>query len=162
MGHSSKHIGLDCPKRRFAGGQLGSLNGRTPPPHQARATTVANACTAALWRPEITTPLPPFAKASRRAADAGQRAGNQDNGGAHIASPLYGADMPGLRARTKTVYHRSGAGVPRIYADVGDLGFPGGFGKYFVRGQGHTWEAWHEIWSCGICVISWPSPKREV
>ena len=43
--------------------------------------------------------------------------------------------MPGLRARTETVYHRSFAGIPRVYADVGDLGFPGGFGKYFVRSR---------------------------
>ena len=45
--------------------------------------------------------------------------------------------MPGLRARTETVYHRSGAGIPRVYADVGDLGFPGGFGKYFVRSRSY-------------------------
>src|ERR1700731_3463578 len=66
-----------------------------------------------------------------------QRAGNQDNGGAHIASSLHGVDMPGLRARTETVYHRSDAGIPRVYADVGNLGFPGGFGKYFVRSRSY-------------------------
>jgi hypothetical protein len=41
--------------------------------------------------------------------------------------------MPGLPARAETVYHRPGAGIPRIDADAGDLGFPGVCGKYFVR-----------------------------
>ena len=69
--------------------------------------------------------------------------------------------MPGLRARTETVYHRSGAGIPRIDADVQDLGFPGGFGKDFVSSRSYL-GGMAEIWSCGICVISWPSPRREV
>jgi LysR family hca operon transcriptional activator len=45
--------------------------------------------------------------------------------------------MPGVPARAETVYHRPGAGIPRIDADVGDLGFPGGFGKYFVRSRSY-------------------------
>ncbi len=92
----------------------------------------------------------------------GQRTGNQDNGGAHFASSLYGADMPGLRARAEPVYHRPSAGIPRIDADVGDLGFPGGFEKYFVRSRSYLGGMTRETWSCGICVISSPSPKREV
>ena len=77
-------------------GSLGPLNGRNSASAPSACNTVANACTASLWRPEITTRLPPFAKASRRAADAGQRAGNQDNGGAHIATPLSGVGTPGV------------------------------------------------------------------
>src|ERR1700732_1525978 len=45
--------------------------------------------------------------------------------------------MPGVPARAETVYHRPGAGIPRIDADVENLGFPGGFGKYFVRSRSY-------------------------
>src|ERR1700738_1650494 len=86
----------------------------------------------------MTTRLPSRAKAKAAARPIPVSAPViKTTGGAHIASSLYGANMPGLRARTETVYHRSGAGIPRVYADVGDLGFPGGFGKYFVRSRSY-------------------------
>jgi hypothetical protein len=41
----------------------------------------------------------PSESKGRCSSDSSQRAGNQNNGGAHIGSPFCGADTPGLPAR---------------------------------------------------------------
>ena len=46
---------------------LGSLNGRNSASAPSACNTVASACPASSWRPEITTRLPPFAKANAAA-----------------------------------------------------------------------------------------------
>ena len=63
-------------------GSIGWLSGRNSASAPSACNTVASACPASLWRPEITTRLPPFAK-----ADAGQGASDSDNEGAHLVAP---------------------------------------------------------------------------
>src|SRR5580692_11084899 len=80
----------------------------------------------------------------RRTPNSSQRAGNQDNGGAHI-----GYSLPRSRhSKDCCRSRRSGFSWPLRERLCKIEVILGGHGT--------------RVWSCGICVISWPSPRKEV